>query len=171
MIFPGCFTKYNFCFFLMLSWEILDSLTPLAIARQEGKFWISDEINLSKFPIHWLMSKEWNLPQVQVFNTGVVSLNRLKSVLITTENLIFPGIFSFFHILQNLKIPWYFHDWKSSRYFSRIPRCCGNPVYILRKNAIFIRGCCGMDFLKHVSIVDQLMTRFCTGFLTTRLTD
>ena len=44
------------------------------------------------------------------------------------ENLIFAGVFSFFHIFQNFKIP-YFHDWKTCRHFSGVFRCCGNPEH------------------------------------------
>ena len=36
-------------------------------------------INLPKIPMHWLRSKEWNLPWALLFNIGVVTLTRLKS--------------------------------------------------------------------------------------------
>ena len=55
--------------------------------------WFSSfERNLPRPPIHWLRSKE------------LATFKKSKSVLTTTEILIFPGFLSFFHdIFQNFK--------------------------------------------------------------------
>ena len=48
--------------------------------------------------MHWINFKEWNLPQVQLFNTGVITPKRLLSMFTITENLIFQ-VYSHFSMI------------------------------------------------------------------------
>ena len=124
-------TRYNFSFFLMRPPFIYESprlLTPCSAGRRFQVY-----STLVKLLETWLRSKEWYLLKVKLFSTDVTTLKILQSISTTAEIIIFQ-VSSPFPMIAffNLKIPIYFHDWKSYHHFSGFPGA-GDPCVDYRQ--------------------------------------
>ena len=131
MIFPWHFkafsqiSRYNFPLFHM-AFTSFDSLILLIDGDNHLKstgLWFSKILGEIFPDIKYI---GWGLKNGILPHHYSATLKKLKSVSTITEILIFPGFLSFFHdVFQNLKVPWYFHDWKSYSHFSRFSRFPG----------------------------------------------